>query len=137
MIQGFKDSFEADGHFGEQALPGFGQTNGAVLAVRQCLAECLFELANRETDSWLRDTEFRRGLEDAGFTVVNTRDTVAESLAYGARAKAQVERGDKPPHRAIGLIHNEVDAPVMMTNTSRGVKEGRLVPIEVFCTKGA
>jgi len=80
--------------------------------------------------------ETRRGLEAAGFRVVKSRDMVAETLAYGARAKAQVERGEKPPHRAIELIHGADDAPVMMANTSGGVKEGRLVPIEVFCRKG-
>ena len=79
--------------------------------------------------------ETRRGLEAAGFTVVRSRDLVAETLAFGARAKAQVECGEKPPHRAIQLIHGKTEAPVMMANTSGGVREGRLVPIEVFCTK--
>ena len=90
-----------------------------------------------ETSFLATPEETRAGLEAAGFTVVKARDTVAEALAYGARAKAQVERGEKPPHRAVGLIHGDADAPVMMANTSRGVKEGRLIPIELFCTKGA
>ena len=57
-----------------------------------------------------------------------------ESLAYGARSRAMVERGEQPPHRAVMLIHGEI-AKDAMANTARGLAEGCLVPIEVRCTK--
>lgn len=74
------------------------------------------------------------GLESSGFTVLSSRDTVEENLDFSARSRAMVERGEKPPHRAVHLMHGDlaVDA---IANTSRGYKEGRLVPIEVFCRK--
>jgi SAM-dependent methyltransferase len=78
--------------------------------------------------------ETRAGLEASGFTVITSRDTVQESLAFGARSRAMVERGEKPPHRAVFLIHGEL-APEAAANASRGVSEGRIVPIEVFCRK--
>jgi ubiquinone/menaquinone biosynthesis C-methylase UbiE len=78
--------------------------------------------------------ETRAGLEASGFTVVTSRDTTQENLAFGARSRAMVERGEKPPHRAVHLIHGEL-APEAAANASRGVAEGRIVPIEVFCRK--
>jgi hypothetical protein len=45
-----------------------------------------------------------------------------------------VERGEKPPHRAVQLIHGEI-APQAMTNTARGLAEQRIVPIEVLSRK--
>jgi hypothetical protein len=47
-----------------------------------------------------------------------------------------VERGEKPPHRAVMLIHGTI-ATQMSVNTSRGVSEGRIVPIEVLARKRA
>ena len=75
--------------------------------------------------------ETRRGLEAAGFEIVEFRETAEETKAWGARAKAMVERGEKPPHRAVQLIHGE-NALVAMRNSSRGTAEGRIVPIEVL-----
>lgn len=79
-------------------------------------------------------SETLAGLESSGFTVVRSRDTVEENLAFSARSRQLVERGEKPPHRAVQLMHGELAADAI-SNTSRGYKEARLVPIEVFCRK--
>ena len=50
----------------------------------------------------------REGLEATGFTVSSLRETTEQALAYGARSRAMVERGEKPPHRAVQLIHGEL-----------------------------
>jgi SAM-dependent methyltransferase len=78
--------------------------------------------------------ETRRRLEADGFTVVSIRETTEQALAYGARSRALVERGEKPPHRAVGLIHGE-RAQTMAANVGRGVANSALVPIEVVCRK--
>ena len=78
----------------------------------------------------------RQGLMDAGFEVRALRSTRDAALAFAARSRAMAERGEKPPHRAVALIHDEL-APEAMANTARGLAESRLVPIEVFCTKAA
>jgi SAM-dependent methyltransferase len=70
------------------------------------------------------------GLEAAGFTITRFRDTVEPSLAYGAHSRAMVERGEKPPHRAVMLIHGEL-ARDAMANTARALADGRIIPIEV------
>jgi SAM-dependent methyltransferase len=74
------------------------------------------------------------GLESSGFSIVNARNTSAQTMAFSARSRVLVERGEKPPHRAVQLIHGE-QAAAAMANTIRGVKESRLVPIEVVCKK--
>ncbi|MGI9508762.1 MAG: class I SAM-dependent methyltransferase [Geminicoccaceae bacterium] len=76
----------------------------------------------------------RAGLEAAGFAVSSLRDTTKEAKDYGARSRALVEQGEKPPHRAVRLIHGET-ADQASTNTARGLAEGRLIPIEVTCLK--
>ena len=78
--------------------------------------------------------ETRRGLLGAGFDVVRLRSSAEETLAFGARSRAMVERGEKPPHRAVMLIHGKI-ASQMAANTSRGVAEGRIIPIEVLSRK--
>jgi ubiquinone/menaquinone biosynthesis C-methylase UbiE len=78
--------------------------------------------------------ETRRGLRDAGFDVMRLRNTLEEAKAFGARSRAMVERGEKPPHRAVILIHGEVAAQAT-ANTSRGLSEARIVPIEVLARK--
>ena len=45
-----------------------------------------------------------------------------------------VARGEKPPHRAVMLIHGGI-AREAMANTARGVAEARIVPIEVLSRK--
>lgn len=76
----------------------------------------------------------RRGLLEAGFDVIRLRSTLEEARAFGARSRAMVERGEKPPHRAVMLIHSE-SATQAMANTSRGLLEARIVPIEVLARK--
>lgn len=78
--------------------------------------------------------ETRSGLVEAGFDVVQLRSTLEQALAFGARSRAMVERGEKPPHRAVSLMHGEM-APQAMANTARGLSEARIVPIEVLGRK--
>jgi ubiquinone/menaquinone biosynthesis C-methylase UbiE len=78
--------------------------------------------------------ETRRGLSEAGFDVVRLHSTLEEARAYSARARAMVERGEKPPHRAVMLVHGEIATPAM-ANTSRALFDGRIVPIEVLSRK--
>jgi ubiquinone/menaquinone biosynthesis C-methylase UbiE len=76
----------------------------------------------------------RRGLSNAGFEVARLKSTLEESLAFGARSRAMVERGEKPPHRAVMLVHGEI-ASEAAANTARGLADGRIVPIEVLAHK--
>jgi ubiquinone/menaquinone biosynthesis C-methylase UbiE len=78
--------------------------------------------------------ETRGGLLRAGFEVVQLRSTRDEALAFGARSRALVERGEKPPHRAVMLIHGDA-ATQAMRNTARGLTDGAIVPIEVLARK--
>jgi hypothetical protein len=75
-----------------------------------------------------------RGLEDAGFDVAETRNTLDQALAYGARSRAMVARGEKPQQRAIQLIHGAI-AALTMANFARGLSEARIVPIEILSRK--
>ncbi|HUF82296.1 MAG TPA: methyltransferase domain-containing protein [Burkholderiales bacterium] len=76
----------------------------------------------------------RRGLLETGFDVIRSDSTLEAARAFGARSRAMVARGEKPPHRAVMLIHGDV-APQAMANTSRGLSEARIVPIEVLARK--
>ena len=78
--------------------------------------------------------ETRQGLEEAGYDVVRFESTLEEALDFAARSRALVERGEKPPHRAVMLIHGDI-AAAAMKNTSRGLNEGRIVPIEVLARR--
>jgi ubiquinone/menaquinone biosynthesis C-methylase UbiE len=78
--------------------------------------------------------ETRGGLLEAGFDVIRVHSTLDKALAFGARSRATVESGEKPPHRAVMLIHGEI-ATQAMGNTSRGLSEGKIVPIEVLSRK--
>ncbi len=78
--------------------------------------------------------ETRQGLQDTGFEVTRFHTKLEEALAAGARARAMVERGEKPPFRAVGLIHGEHGARAT-ANLSRGYHEGRVIPIEVLARK--
>ena len=78
--------------------------------------------------------ETRAGLEACGFTVEGVRDTSEQVLEFGARSRALVEAGEKPLHRAVQLFHGDL-ASESMGNTSRGVAERRLIPIEILCHK--
>jgi SAM-dependent methyltransferase len=78
--------------------------------------------------------ETRRGLLGEGFDVTRLHSSAEETRAWGSRHRALVERGEKPPHRATTLMHGNIAAQ-MMANTSRGVSEGRIVPIEVLARR--
>ena len=90
--------------------------------------------ASADTSFLSTPAETRRGLEAAGFEVVQFRETAAEAKAFGARSRAMVERGEKPPHRAVQLIHGEI-AALAMKNSARGVAEARIIPLEILCRK--
>ncbi len=76
----------------------------------------------------------RAGLGASGFEAVTMHDTTDQARDFGARARAMVERGEKPPHRAIQLIHGDI-APQAAANLTRGIAEGCVVPIEIMCRK--
>ena len=78
----------------------------------------------------------REGLAAAGFDVVRMESTLDAARAYGARSREMVARGEKPPHRAVMLIHGDI-APAAMANSSRALAEGRVVPIEIVARKRA
>jgi ubiquinone/menaquinone biosynthesis C-methylase UbiE len=78
--------------------------------------------------------ETKRGLEAAGFEILRFRTTEKEAMDFGARSREIVARGEKPPHRAVMLIHGET-ARAAMANTSRGVAEARIVPIEILARR--
>ncbi|WP_299400055.1 class I SAM-dependent methyltransferase [Pelagibius sp.] len=76
------------------------------------------------------------GLQAAGFADIRLRETREEALAFGARAKEMVERGEKPPHRAVQLVHG-AEAATMAANTARAFAAAAILPIEVHCRKPA
>ena len=76
----------------------------------------------------------RRGLVAAGFDVVRFESTLEQARAYGARSREIVARGEKPPHRAVMLIHGDI-ATAAMTNSARALSDGRVVPIEILARK--
>jgi len=78
--------------------------------------------------------ETQRGVGEAGFDVIRVHSTLEEVLAFGVRSRAMMQRGEKPPHRAVMLIHGEMAAQAM-ANTSRGFSEGRIIPIEVLARR--
>ena len=80
--------------------------------------------------------ETRANLAAAGFTIESERDTTEDALAYSARARAVVEAGGKPPHRAVSLILGGL-AEEAVANTGRALRERRTVPVELTCRKVA
>ncbi len=78
--------------------------------------------------------ETRAGLEACGFIVESFRDNVAESKAFAAKAREMVERGEKPPHRAVSLIHGDL-AEDAATNMAEASRNRCAIPIEVTCRK--
>lgn len=90
--------------------------------------------ASAQTSFLSTPEETRRGLAEAGFEVVQLQSTLEQARAFGARSRAMAERGEKPPHRAIMLIHGEM-AKQMMANMSRSLSEARINPIEVLSRK--
>jgi hypothetical protein len=52
----------------------------------------------------------RRELGSAGFEVEQVKDVLQRAVDFGARSRALVERGGKPPYRANALIHGDIAA---------------------------
>lgn len=90
--------------------------------------------ASAQTSFLSAPDETRRGLAEAGFEVLRLQSTLEQARAFGARSRAMAERGEKPPFRAIMLIHGEM-AKQMMANMSRNLSEARINPIEVLSRK--
>ena len=78
--------------------------------------------------------ETRQSLASAGFEVVDVRDMREKSLEFGARSRALVERGGKPLHRAVQLIHGDI-ARDAIANSSRAAADGRILPVEIVARK--
>jgi len=78
----------------------------------------------------------RQGLLDAGFEVLQLEHSLDKARAFGARSRKLVERGEKPPHRAVMLIHGDV-AVRAMANSARALNEGGTLPIEVLARRPA
>ena len=76
----------------------------------------------------------RAGLEANGFEVISVRDALAQGRDYAARSRALIERGEKPMHRAVGLVHPDV-AATAAANSGKGTKDGCTIPIEVLCRR--
>jgi ubiquinone/menaquinone biosynthesis C-methylase UbiE len=74
------------------------------------------------------------GLQDAGFGIERFEDTLEQALAFGAKSRAMVERGEKPPYRALTLVHDAL-ARSMAGNVARGYQQGSIVPIEIVARK--
>ena len=77
----------------------------------------------------------RSGLVEAGFEVIRMHSTRDDALAFGDRSRAMVARGEKPPHRAVVLIHGEGVARQAMANVARALADARIDPIEVIARK--
>ena len=78
--------------------------------------------------------ETREGLEASGFEVTGMRDNIAESKAFAAKVRELVDRGEKPPHRAVSLIHGDLGDEAAK-NMAEGSRNKCVVPIEVMCRK--
>ena len=76
----------------------------------------------------------RKMLQSAGFEVEEVKNDLQRALDFGARSRAMVGRGEKPPYRANALIHGDI-AGVTLANVARGYQDGSLVPIEIVAGK--
>jgi SAM-dependent methyltransferase len=93
--------------------------------------------ARTERESFLlRPEETVELLEAAGFVVDQVIDTSAAALASATRARELVQSGQKPPHRAVALVHGDIGTEAA-ANSGRGLREGQVVPIEVHSTRPA
>lgn len=90
--------------------------------------------ASAATSFLVTPEQTRQSLLDAGFELLKLENTLDKARAYGARSRALVERGEKPPHRAVMLIHGDV-ATRAMANNARALSDGRLLPIELLARR--
>ena len=87
-----------------------------------------------ETSFLATPDETHQALKAAGFTIVKSRDTAADAAAYTARARAMIERGEKPPFQSIQVIHGDL-ARQMAGNGARDLAAGKIIPIEILCRR--
>jgi ubiquinone/menaquinone biosynthesis C-methylase UbiE len=73
----------------------------------------------------------RQALLAAGFQVLRLESTREQALAFGARSREAVARGEKPPHRTVPLVHGDAAAEAI-SNSARALAEGRVEPIELL-----
>jgi ubiquinone/menaquinone biosynthesis C-methylase UbiE len=85
-----------------------------------------------ETSFLSTPDETHEALAVAGFTIVQSRDTVADAAAFTARSRALIARGEKPPFHAVYLIHGD-HAREMAANGVRDLAAGKVIPIEILC----
>ena len=85
-----------------------------------------------ETSFLATPDETHAALAAAGFTIVQSRDTVAEATAFTARSRAMIARGEKPPFHAVYLIHGDL-AREMAANGARDLAAGKTIPLEILC----
>ena len=90
--------------------------------------------ASASTSFLATPEETRAFLLTAGIEVISLRSSADDARAFAERSRSMVERGEKPPHRAVMLIHGE-NAAEAMSNTSRALSQGSIVPIEVLGRK--
>lgn len=76
----------------------------------------------------------RQGLAAAGFEVVRLDSVLQKTLAFAEHSRAAVAHGEKPPHRAVMLIHGDI-ARQAMANMTNALAEERVIPIEVMARK--
>jgi ubiquinone/menaquinone biosynthesis C-methylase UbiE len=75
-----------------------------------------------------------RALGASGFEIVQSRSTREQALDFAARSRKLVAAGQKPPHRAVQLIHGDI-AKQAMAHMARGVEQKCLEPIEILARK--
>jgi ubiquinone/menaquinone biosynthesis C-methylase UbiE len=91
--------------------------------------------ASTAAESFLSSADdTQEALRSAGFHVELVKNDLQRTLNFGAKVRAMLERGEKPPYRANALIHGDT-AGVMLANVVRGYQDGSLVPIEVVARK--
>ena len=115
---------------GAEVLPGSAMAAGELPE----LAYPTPWAASASTSFLATPEETRVFLLAAGIEVISLRSSVEEARAFADRSRAMVERGEKPPHRAVMLIHGE-NAAQAMSNTARALSQGSIVPIEVLGRK--
>ncbi|MEM7252651.1 MAG: class I SAM-dependent methyltransferase [Pseudomonadota bacterium] len=71
-------------------------------------------------------------LKANGFDVVRTADTLVESADFAKRSRSASERGDKPLHRAVSLVHGALGM-VAAKNSAAGMRAGQIIPVEIEC----
>jgi ubiquinone/menaquinone biosynthesis C-methylase UbiE len=90
--------------------------------------------ANSAASFLATPAETRAGLEAVGFEILHLESTRAKALDFGARSRAAVARGERPPHRSVMLVHGD-NASAAMSNSAKANTEHSIDPIEVLARK--